>query len=102
MYAVHQPENRTPTYANFTDPTADAPPVGVQLVVAASPDDDLFGPFRQAMISEPDLLAAYNELKRQYDGSDYDTYTHAKADFIERVMSGEPATGPERALLSLP
>jgi GrpB-like predicted nucleotidyltransferase (UPF0157 family) len=86
LYAVHQPENWTPTYASFTDPDADDPPVGVQLVVAGSRDDALFGPFRRAMIADPDLLAAYNDLKRRYDGSDYDTYTAAKAEFIERVL----------------
>jgi GrpB-like predicted nucleotidyltransferase (UPF0157 family) len=86
MYAVHQRENWTPTYASFTDPDADDPPVGVQLVVAGSRDDALFGPFRRAMIADPELLAAYNDLKRRYDGSDYDTYTRAKARFIERVL----------------
>lgn len=88
MYAVHQPENWTPTYASFIDPAASKPPVGVQLVVGGSPDDDLFGPFRQAIIADPNLLAAYNELERGHDGSDYDTYTDARAEFIERVMRG--------------
>jgi GrpB-like predicted nucleotidyltransferase (UPF0157 family) len=85
MYAVHQPDNWTPTYASFTDREADDPPVGVQLVVGGSHDDALFGPFRRAMIADPELLAAYNALKRRYDGSDYDTYTDAKAEFIQRV-----------------
>ena len=45
-------------------------------------------------MSDPDLLAAYNELKRHHDGSDYDTYTDAKADFIERVMRGRAGGRP--------
>ena len=93
LYAVHQAENWTPTYASFSDPESHDPPVGVQLVVGGSADDDLFGPFRRAMTSEPALLASYNELKRRYDGSDYDTYTDAKAEFIERVM-GTRSAGP--------
>lgn len=87
LYEVHQPENWTSTYASFTDSQADDPPVGVQLVVGGSPDDALFGPFRRAMIGDPELLAAYNELKRRYDGKDYDTYTDAKGEFIERVLA---------------
>jgi GrpB-like predicted nucleotidyltransferase (UPF0157 family) len=89
MYAVHQAENWTPTYASFSDPASSDPPVGVQLVVGGSADDDLFGPFRRAMMGDPELLAAYNELKRRYDGSDLDAYTDAKAAFIERVMRSE-------------
>jgi GrpB-like predicted nucleotidyltransferase (UPF0157 family) len=87
LYAVHQPDNWTPTYASFSDADAHDPPVGVQLVVAGSADDALFGPFRRAMIADPELLAAYNDLKRRFDGSDYDAYTDAKAQFIERVMA---------------
>jgi GrpB-like predicted nucleotidyltransferase (UPF0157 family) len=30
LYAVHQPENWTPTYASFVDPSAADPPVGVR------------------------------------------------------------------------
>jgi GrpB-like predicted nucleotidyltransferase (UPF0157 family) len=86
LYAVHQPENWTASYASFADPAADDPPVGVQLVVGGSADDALFGPFRRAMIADPALLAAYNELKRRHDGGDYATYTDAKAAFIARVM----------------
>jgi GrpB-like predicted nucleotidyltransferase (UPF0157 family) len=90
LYAVHQPENWTATYASFADPGADDPPVGVQLVVGGSADDALFGPFRRAMIADPELLAAYNALKRRYDGSDYATYTDAKAAFIARVLPRRP------------
>lgn len=92
MYAIHQPENWTPSYASFIDPAASEPPVGVQLVVGGSPDDDLFEPFRRAMIADSYLLAAYNDLKRRHDGSDYDAYTDAKAAFIEHAM--RERTGP--------
>jgi GrpB-like predicted nucleotidyltransferase (UPF0157 family) len=40
------------------------------------------------MIANPKLLAAYNDLKRRDDGSDYDTYTDAKAGFIEHALHG--------------
>jgi GrpB-like predicted nucleotidyltransferase (UPF0157 family) len=85
-YAVHQPHNWTSTLASFKDPTASDPEVGVQLVVSGSSDDRLFGPFRDALIRDSNLLAQYNALKRQLDGADYDRYTERKAEFIERVL----------------
>jgi GrpB-like predicted nucleotidyltransferase (UPF0157 family) len=86
LYAVHQPENWTPTYASFSDPEAADPPVGVQLAVKGSPDDALFGPFREAMMSDPALLAEYNALKLRLDGADYERYTKVKGEFVERVL----------------
>jgi GrpB-like predicted nucleotidyltransferase (UPF0157 family) len=68
-YSVHQPHNWTPTLASFTDPASSAPPVGVQLVVAGSASDELFGPFRDALIGDPALLAEYNALKLRLDAS---------------------------------
>ena len=87
LYAVHQPENWTPTYASFADAAAHAPPVGVQLAVAGSADDALFGPFRDALIADPALLAQYNALKRGLDGADYEHYTDEKGAFVERVLA---------------
>ena len=86
LYAVHQPENWTPTYASFRDPKSADPPVGVQLAVNGSPDDALFGPFRDAMLGDPALLAEYNALKRRLDGAEYERYTEVKGEFVERVL----------------
>jgi GrpB-like predicted nucleotidyltransferase (UPF0157 family) len=91
MYDVHQPENWTPSYASFVDPEATYPPVGVQVVVRGSDDDRLFGPFREAMIADPALLAAYNRFKLEHDGEDYERYTDAKAVFVEQVLRGVTA-----------
>lgn len=85
-YTVHQPHNWTSTLASFKDPTASDPEVGVQLVVSGSSDDCLFGPFRDALIRDANLLAEYNGLKKRLDGADYDRYTERKAKFIERVL----------------
>ncbi|HYH87883.1 MAG TPA: GrpB family protein [Solirubrobacteraceae bacterium] len=87
-YAVHQPENWTPTYASFVDGDSHDPPVGVQLAVAGSSDDALFAPFRDALIADPALLAQYNALKLSLDGAEYDRYTDAKGAFVERVLAG--------------
>lgn len=85
-YAVHQLHNWTPTLASFTDPASSAPPVGVQLVVAASASDALFGPFRDALIADPALLAEYNALKLRLDGESYERYTPTKGAFIDDVL----------------
>jgi GrpB-like predicted nucleotidyltransferase (UPF0157 family) len=97
MYAVHQPENWTPTYASFVDPAASDLPVGVQVAVRGSADDRLFGPFREAMIADPALLAAYNRLKLDLDGEDYEHYTEAKGAFVEEVLGRLPAVTAARA-----
>ena len=89
LYAVHQADNWTPTYASFVDADARDPPVGVQLAVAGSADDALFAPFRDALIADPVLLTQYNALKRSLDGAEYEHYTDVKGAFVERVLAGE-------------
>jgi GrpB-like predicted nucleotidyltransferase (UPF0157 family) len=93
-YAVHQLTNWTPTLASFAAPGPADPPVGVQLVVAGSADDALFGPFRDALIRDPGLLAEYNALKRRHNGEDYQRYTDVKGRFVERVLRGLASGGP--------
>lgn len=85
-YAIHQPHNWTRTLASFKAPGASDPPVGVQLVVAGSDADAFFGPFRDALINDPALLAEYNELKLRLDGLDYESYTERKREFVENVL----------------
>ncbi len=85
VYAIHQPHNWTPTLASFNDPASSAPPVGVQLVVAGSASDALFGPFREALIADPALLAEYNALKLRLNGESYEHYTATKGAFVEEV-----------------
>jgi GrpB-like predicted nucleotidyltransferase (UPF0157 family) len=85
-YAIHQPHNWTPTLASFNDPASSSPPVAVQLVVAGSASDRLFGPFRDALIADSALLAEYNALKLRLDGESYERYTTTKGAFIENVL----------------
>jgi len=93
LYAIHQPENWTVTYASFRDPRATDPPVGVQLVVRDSPDDLLFVALRDLLRSDPDLLAAYNAFKREHEGTSYAVYTEAKERFWEPVLARLRAQG---------
>jgi GrpB-like predicted nucleotidyltransferase (UPF0157 family) len=85
-YAVHQPHNWTPTLASFKAPHATGLEVGIQLVVEGSDADGFFGPFRDALIRSPGLLAEYNDLKQRLDGLEYERYTERKGEFIERIL----------------
>jgi GrpB-like predicted nucleotidyltransferase (UPF0157 family) len=85
-YSVHQPENWTPTYASFVAEEETPLPVGIQLAVMGSAEEAFFAPFRDALASDPALLAEYNALKCRHDGGDYDRYTEAKGEFVERVL----------------
>jgi GrpB-like predicted nucleotidyltransferase (UPF0157 family) len=87
VYAVEQPENWTPTFASFSDPRSAAPPVGLQLVVAGSADDALFGPLRDALAGDQALLAEDNALKLHNDGEDDERDTDVKAEFVQRVLA---------------
>jgi GrpB-like predicted nucleotidyltransferase (UPF0157 family) len=93
LYAIHQPENWTPTYASFIDPEAGDPPVGVQLVVRGSPDDRLFIGLRDLLRSDAELLAAYNDFKRAHEGATYEDYADAKERFWEPVLARLRAPG---------
>ena len=87
IFVIHQPHNWTPSLASFVDAEASDLPVGVQLVIAGSPGDSLFAPFRDALLRDPALLAEYNALKRRHDGTDYKTYTDVKGAFVQRVLA---------------
>jgi len=87
LYGVHQPHNWTPTLASFADRGGGDPPVGVQLVVAGSTEDRMFGPFRDALVRDPALLADYNELKRRHGCDDHERYTSVKGEFVRQVLA---------------
>lgn len=85
-YAIHQPENWTPTYASFVEEEPSDVPVGVQLVVAGSDLDAAFVSIRSLLRSRPDLVQQSNELKRSFEGGDPDEYVAAKQVFIEGLL----------------
>lgn len=95
-YSIHQPQNWTRVLASFKAPDGSEPPVGVQLVVAGSDADGFFGPFRDALIHDPALLAEYNEVKLRLDGLDYEAYTERKGEFVENVLRRAADTAAER------
>jgi GrpB-like predicted nucleotidyltransferase (UPF0157 family) len=85
-YAIHQPENWNDDYASFAWEGESPLPVGVQLVVAGTPDDLMFARLRKLLLERPELLERLNALKRSFEGVDYDSYTHAKGALIESLL----------------
>lgn len=77
----------THTFSAFED-SGTTPHLGVQLTVAGAAED-FFHVFIEALTRDPDLLARYNALKRQYDGHPMETYRAAKSAFIEAVLAGQ-------------
>lgn len=88
VYSVNQPENWSPIFASFKDDSSFPLPLGVQVVVRGSACD-FFHWFRQRLVSDPDALARYNEVKRRHEGADAESYREAKTAFIEALLTAE-------------
>jgi GrpB-like predicted nucleotidyltransferase (UPF0157 family) len=64
----------------------EAPDHALQLVASGSEHERVFLLFRDRLRADPDLLAAYNDVKRQHAADSDERYRAAKAEFIERVL----------------
>lgn len=87
-FARNVGSKRTETFSSFED-KATTPHLGIQLTVAGGEDDD-FHLFVDALRRDPDLVARYNALKRQFDGQPMDVYRTAKSAFIGDVLRAFP------------
>lgn len=76
---------RTSTFAAFMDERTD-PPLGIQLSIIGS-EFDFFTRFRDRLRSDSALVDRYNDLKRNHEGANTETYLHAKSRFIDEVLS---------------
>lgn len=76
---------RTDTFSSFEDAET-SPHLGIQLAIAGS-EDDHFHLFVDALKAEPELVAAYNALKREFEGKSMEVYRTAKGDFVAAVLS---------------
>lgn len=81
-FAIHQPENWSPTLASFTAPPEDGIDVGIQLVPAGSPDERHFVGWRDRLRADPELRARYDEVKRRHRDDGIDAYRAAKEALI--------------------
>lgn len=84
-FARNVGSKRTASFSSFED-AGTSPHLGVQLTVAGG-EDDVFHRFVDALTQDPDLVAQYNALKRQFDGQPMDVYRAAKSTFVTTVLS---------------
>ena len=84
-YSRNVGSKRTACFASFED-AGTAPHLGIQLTIAGGEDDD-FHLFAEALTRNPELVARYNALKRQFDGQPMDVYRAAKSEFVTTVLS---------------
>lgn len=76
----------TEDFASFEDATR-SPHLGIQLAVKGGPFD-VFHWFTAALRANPELVWAYNALKRRYDGQPMDSYRAAKDKFVDDILRG--------------
>jgi GrpB-like predicted nucleotidyltransferase (UPF0157 family) len=79
-FAWNTGNERTSTFASFKNDEL-LIPLGVQLTVRGSADDEAFRRM-QARLREPAVIAAYNQLKRAHDGQPMRVYRAAKFAFL--------------------
>jgi len=97
-FQIKQPENWTPEFASFGDDTADALPIGVQVVVRDSSADFLLY-LRDYFIQNPVALAEYNQLKAAHAGDSPEGYWKAKDAFLAKILAekrGDRSAAPDQ------
>ena len=72
------------TYASFKDDENYVLPLGIQLTVIGGELDILFQN-QQALLSSPEVLDRYNELKERFQNKNMDEYRKAKAEFFKNL-----------------
>lgn len=81
VYTVNHPELWTPEFALFHRYDDPVVPVGV-VVTAIGTRYDEYHKLRELFTDNPELLAAYNALKRRYEGKPESEYRRAKQAFF--------------------
>ena len=84
IYQINQPENWTENFASFKDEENLGIDFGAQLVIKDSKEDD-FVKLRDKLLTNPDLLKEYNQMKERFEGQGMDEYRKEKADFFEKL-----------------
>ncbi len=75
----------TETYTGF-DSSHYNFPLGIQLVVNGSEEDNEFMRVRELLLKNATLREQYNALKQAYEGKERDEYRKAKAQFITAML----------------
>ncbi|MFM9942636.1 MAG: GrpB family protein [Hyphomicrobiaceae bacterium] len=84
LFARNVGSARTHDFSAFEDASRN-PPLGIQLT-AIGGEFDSFHHFVEALLASPQLVAAYNALKRDWNGAGMADYRKAKDEFVARVL----------------
>lgn len=88
--AVRYPRNLTSARTHDFSAFCAAPEVGIQLT-AIGGAFDFFHVFSDALRAAPELIEAYNRLKRRYDGRPMEDYRKAKDAFVTALLANRGA-----------
>jgi len=86
LYEINQPNNWNEHFASFKDDNSFELPLGVQVTVIDSPEDD-FVRHREMLMHKPDLVEKYNDLKKSFEGKKMSEYREAKTKFFESISN---------------
>ena len=89
LFARNIGSTRTPHFSAFEDASSN-PPLGIQLT-AIGGEFDSFHHFVDALLASPQLVAAYNALKRDWNGAAMEDYRRAKDEFIAQALQRKRA-----------
>lgn len=86
LYQINQPDNWTDNYASFKDDERGMP-IGIQLTIRGSYDDNQFQEQQQLLNGNPEVLEKYNQMKLSFNGKDIKEYRTARAKFFEELKA---------------
>lgn len=84
LFARNHGSARTHDFSAFENASSN-PPSGIQLT-AIGGEFDSFHLFAEALLTSPQLVAQYNALKRDWNGTAMENYRRAKDEFIAQVL----------------
>ncbi len=93
VYSVVHPDIWERGFATFEVPGVE-PPTGIALTAIDGEHDRLFRRSWQLLAADPQLLDAYNEMKRRHFGADPEAYRSAKSAFFAWLIEGSGAELP--------
>ena len=85
LYDIAQLQNWKPYFASFQDIGEKRISTGIQLSVIDSPGD-CFLKIRQVLLTNPELLKEYNEMKQKHEGDDPEIYWRDKDAFFRKLL----------------
>jgi GrpB-like predicted nucleotidyltransferase (UPF0157 family) len=85
LFARNVGSTRTDDFSSFENLSSN-PPLGIQLTSIGG-EFDSFHHFVEALLASPQLVAAYNAMKNEWNGAAMQDYRKAKDEFIAEVLA---------------